>query len=155
MLDLRCLECKINDKSQQYFAELIDNANKKYQLIINDFIPKNKIIRLNPYYHDFVEIDDFIRIKIKQKYDRNNQPKILELELIDFYNLSSGTILTLQDTNTHDLLKMKVDLFDKEIGFIEILNLGDLNMIICSMPHYYDKYLIENWIFFNNIIETL
>ncbi len=155
MLELTCLDCKIGDKSQQYFAELIDVENKKYQLIIHDLIPKNKIIRLNPFYHDFVKTDNFIRINVKPKYDINNQPKVLEFELIDFYNQSSGTILTLQDTNTLDIFKRKVDSFNNEIGNIETLNLHDSNLIICSMPHYYDKYVIENWIFFNCIVETL
>lgn len=155
MLDLRCLDCKANDKTQQYSAELTDNENAKYQLIIHDLIPQNKVVRLNPFYHDFIKTENIIRISVKQKYDLNNQPKALELELIDFYILKSNAILTFKDTNTYDIFKMKVDSFNSKIGNIEILNLKELNMIIRSMPHYYDRYVIENWIFFNYIIATL
>lgn len=148
MLDLKCIDCRINEKTQQFCAELSDLKKNKYQLILNDFIPKDKIIRINPFYHDFVEIDNYKRIHVKQKFDINSQPKIIELEIINIYNLNPGTILTLRDTNTHDIYKMKVDLFKKEVGQVQILNLYASNMIIRSMPHYYDRYLIENWIFF-------
>lgn len=148
MLEIECIDCKINNKTQQYNVELIDVKNQKYQLRIFDSIPIGKVIRLNPFYHDFIKKDGYIKIIVKQKYEINDQPKILELEFIDFYNLSKGSIITLQDTNTLEIFKMKVDSFDNEISNIAILNLHDLEMIICSMPHYYNKYVIENWIFF-------
>ena len=155
MLDLICFDCLISDRSHQYCANLSDMNSNNYQLTLHDMIPKTNIVRLNPFYHDFVKEDNFTRIQVKQKFDFNSQPEIIELESINIYELISGTIITFQDTNTHDVYKMKVNSFGKEVGQIEIFNLHNLNLIIQSMPHYYGRYLIENWIFFNNVIETL
>lgn len=142
------MNCVMNKKSKQYYADFDSSNHKKYQLILKDFIPTGKEIRLNPFYHEFIENENFIQINVKQKYDSNYHPEEIEVELIEACNLTKGSILTLQETNTNDIFKMKVDFVDGEIGKVDLINLKKLNMVIRSIPHYYNKYVIENWILF-------
>ena len=155
MIELECIESKFNDKLNHYCSDFIDNNGKHYQICLHDYIPENKKIRINRFYHIFIEKGNFTEIIVKQKFDIKNQPEELELEIIDYYVLNKGGILTFRDTNTLDIFKMKVDKLSKEIGSIEILNLNQLKLTVSSMPHYYDKYVIENWLFNNNVIEIL
>lgn len=155
ILELNCYECKNINMQQSYQAEFNDHQGKKYKFLFHESIPIDHIIRINPYHHDFSKEDDSIIITVKQKFTQNCHPEILELEIIDYYKLKDSIIITFRDTTTLDIYKMKDYSLHNIIGDIVRLDLNSSNLTIKSMPHYYEKYTIENWILPNNIIETL
>lgn len=154
-LNLKCIECVQNEHRISLFDVLLkDDNNKKYFISIHDYIPLDTIIFLNTANHVFINNKSFIEIYVIQEY-KDCQPTELNLMLINTYLLNDGVILTFKNINTNAILKQKVNINNMEIGHLITYNCSDLNLFVYSMPHYSDKYIIENWIFKNNVIEVL
>jgi hypothetical protein len=141
-----------------------DSNRIKYEMVLRDSIPDGTVIKLNTLYHDLYLKREVTVINVKQKFN-NNQPEILEFEVIDILEIDDGFILTYKDTTTSEEFKEKIDDTDskvkavyssenafelrmeEEIGLIKTYNLKERGKIIQCMPHFHKKYLIENWIY--------
>lgn len=156
MLELKCIDC-YNHKHRPkiYVSELLDKQGKKYIFELYDFIPCQTTIRINPFYHIFYKNENSTNIAVKQKFERENQPEYLELEVIKILETEEAKIITYKDTNTQEEYKRKYSVYDKDIGFVECFNLKELDLVITSMPCFFKSYRIENWLYKDNVVETI
>lgn len=158
ILELKCNECIKHELQNLFIATLTDFAGSRiYKINIYDRIPINSIIRINTFHHELHNQDDFLMIKVKQKFDYENQPELVEVIAINYIESpNGGMVATLRDTNTSDNYKIKM--IGDSKGLVNkpfVINLRKDNKTIVTVPHYFDTYTIENWIFEDNTIKVL
>lgn len=148
MLDLECINCEHIKGANKYKMTLEGQEGKLYTLYIYDRVPKGTAIRINPVYHNFKEIDDRLMISVKQRFTEESQPEQLEVEIIEWYHLDSGIIFKMTDTTTNEIFKIKArDPNITEEDKIVTIDLAKTGFEVKTVPHYYDRYTIENWLF--------
>lgn len=154
IITLKCIECVRNEhRDSQYDVYFSDENNQKYFISIHDFVPINAIVEINLSEHKIIKKDDYWLIYVLQKDYLNNQNEFI-FEITNIYKLEDYDILTLKEINTNKVFKQKTNSGEFIINEITTINLKESKLIISSMPHYYNEYTVEDWIFNNIIIAT-
>ncbi len=154
LIILKCIECVRNEhRDSQYDVYFSDENNQMYFISIHDFVPINAIVKINLSEHKIIKKDDYWLIYVLQKDYLNNQNEFI-FKITNIYKLEDYDILTLKEINTNKVFKRKTNSGEFIINEITTINLNESKLIISSMPHYYNEYTIEDWIFNNNIIAT-
>jgi hypothetical protein len=153
MLELICIGCNHHDYANYYIVRLKDSDGKLYELNLFFQVCIFEIFQIDSTMHKFTSrIDGVIQVTIIQKYNFANMPELIEVKGLKLEN----AVLTLSDTKTHEIFKVKVNIIDIKVGQIFTINLKELGLLVKSMANYYNgDYTIEHWIYKNNIIATL
>ncbi len=147
ILELRCSNCVKLDK-YQFIVSFNSPDNEKYSMTFPEEVPIGISIRMNSFYHTFQKFDDTFRISIKQAYLTRDMPTILELFLVDKYEImNKGQVSVYKDSNTLEIYRMIESGDSLKLNSRRLFNLKNENLLLIKKPNVFNgNYIIENWI---------